>query len=60
MNMSRVHGQAKRLLTVHGDKAEAAAAQAAAMLAGEGKIEDAAYWRRVQAAISEMRGPHFG
>ena len=58
--MSRVHGLAKRLLTVHGDKAEAAAAQAAITLAGKGKIDDAAHWRRVQVAISEMRGTHFG
>ena len=57
MKLSEVHGMAKNMLTAHGDRAEAEAAQKAVALEGEGKTDEAALWRRVQASISQMRGP---
>ena len=57
MKLSEVHGMAKKMLTAHGDRAGPEAAQKAAALEAEGKTEEASLWRRVQASISEMRGP---
>ena len=46
-----------RALYDHVDKAEAEAARKAAQHEGAGQSEDAAKWRRIEAAIREMRGP---
>lgn len=42
----------------HGDRAELEAAQKAAECERQGQKEQAVDWRRIQAAIKEMRGPH--
>ena len=58
MNMNEIHDYARRLLGTHGDKAEAEAAQRAADFEKQGEKQEAKDWRRIQAAISSMRGPH--
>jgi hypothetical protein len=58
MEMNKVHVFARSLLSTHGDKAELAAAQRAAECDRQGEKDQALKWRRFQAAIAEMRGPH--
>ena len=53
-----VQDYARRLLEAHGDKAVAEAAQKARALEDQGKREDAEPWRRIEAALKEMLGPH--
>lgn len=57
MDMNEIHDYARRLLEAHGDKAEAEAAQKAAECDQKGEKSQANDWRRIQAAISQMRGP---
>jgi hypothetical protein len=57
MEMNKVHVFARSLLSTHGDKAELAAAQRAAECDRHGEKDQALEWRRIQAAIAEMRGP---
>lgn len=49
---------ARQLFQAHGPKAAAEAAQKARKLEDEGKAEEATTWRRIEAAIREMLGPH--
>jgi hypothetical protein len=49
---------ARQLLEAHGDKAVAEAAQKACALEKQGDNEEAETWRRVEAALKQMRGPH--
>ncbi|MCP4317488.1 MAG: hypothetical protein GY789_16100 [Hyphomicrobiales bacterium] len=58
MKATKIVEHARQLLEAHGDKAEAEAAHKANELDAQGKSEDAANWRRVRAAIHEMRPPH--
>ncbi|MGD9069685.1 MAG: hypothetical protein PVJ46_10480 [Methyloceanibacter sp.] len=58
MNMNEIHDYARRFLGTHGAKAEAEAAQRAADFEKQGDKSQAEDWRRIQAAISSMRGPH--
>lgn len=58
MDMSEIHDYARRLLSAHGDKAELEAAQKAVEYEQLRETVQAEDWRRIQAAISEMRGPH--
>ncbi|TCP61609.1 hypothetical protein EV663_10460 [Rhodovulum bhavnagarense] len=60
MESSKVMEYARALFDAHGDKAEAEAAQKAAALESEGQAEAAETWRKVQAAIQQMRAPHQG
>jgi hypothetical protein len=53
-----IHDYARQLLEAHGDKAVAEAAQRACMLERQGKSEQADTWRRVEAALKLIRGPH--
>ena len=53
-----VQDYARRLFEAHGDKAVAEAAQKARALEEQGKREDAEPWRRIEAALKEMLGPH--
>lgn len=57
MELAKVMEYARSLFEAHGDKAEAEAAQKAAGLEAEGKTEEAETWRRIQAAVKEMRAP---
>ena len=58
MNMNEIHDYARRFVGTHGEKAEAEAAQKAAECEKAGDRSQAEDWRRIQAAIKEMRGPH--
>ena len=53
-----IHDYARQLLEAHGDKAVAEAAQKACMLESQGESEQAETWRRVEAALKLIRGPH--
>jgi hypothetical protein len=58
MEMKEVHDYARRLVGVHGDKAAVEAAQRATDCDRQGDKNQARDWRRIEAAIKEMRGPH--
>ena len=53
-----IQDYARQLLEAHGNKAVAEAAQKALALEEQGKLEDAESWRRVEAALKLMIGPH--
>ena len=58
MDMNEVHDYARRFLGTHGEKAEVEAALKIAECEKAGDKPQADDWRRIQAAIKEMRGPH--
>jgi hypothetical protein len=53
-----VQEYARQLLEAHGDRAVVEAAQKARQLEQEGAAEEARTWRRIEAALLQMRGPH--
>ena len=53
-----VHDIARRLFEAHGAAALSEAAQKAHACEKAGDQEQAGHWRRVEAAIREMHGPH--
>lgn len=57
MNAADISAVAHHLLETHGAKAMAEAAQKAASFEDAGNKEQAKFWRRVEAVVSEMRGP---
>jgi len=57
MNTSDVSTVARHLFDTHGAKAIAEAAQKAAAFEKAGDAEQAKFWRRVENALLEMRGP---
>jgi hypothetical protein len=57
MDTNAIHDYARRLVGAHGDKAELEAAQMAANCERQGDKGQAQDWRKIQAAIKEMRGP---
>jgi hypothetical protein len=58
MDMNEIHDYARRLMGTHGDKAVAEAAQKVVECEKLGDRSQAEDWRRIQAVIEEMRGPH--
>jgi hypothetical protein len=63
MDSNAIHDYARRFVGAHGDKAELAATQKAATQKAaecerQGQKDQAGDWRRIQAAIKEMRGTH--
>ncbi|MFW2390876.1 MAG: hypothetical protein ACTSRM_02360 [Alphaproteobacteria bacterium] len=58
MDMNEVHDYARRFLGTHGEKAEAEAAHKVVACEKAGDTSQAEDWRRIQAAIKQMRGPH--
>jgi hypothetical protein len=58
MDMNEIHDYARRFLGTHGDKAAAEAAQKVVECEKMGEKTQAEDWRRIQAAIQQMRGPH--
>ena len=58
MQMSEIHDYARQLLSLHGDKARAVAAQKALESEKRGEHQEAEDWRRIRDALAEMRGPH--
>ena len=53
-----VHEVARRLFDAHGSSAISEAAQKAMACEKTGDQAQASQWRRVEAALKEMRGPH--
>lgn len=49
---------ARQLFEAHGAKAIAEAAQRASAFEEKGEKEEAKIWRRIEAALKEMAGPH--
>lgn len=58
MDMNEIHDYARRFIGAHGDKAAIEAAQRAAECEKSGDNVQAEDWRRIEAVIKEMRGPH--
>jgi hypothetical protein len=58
MNQSDIHDYARQLLEAHGGPAVAEAAHRACSLEEQGEAEQARVWRRIEAALKQMRGPH--
>jgi hypothetical protein len=60
MHATQIQDYARRLLEAHGDKAPVEAAQKAAAFEKAGDKEQAETWRRVEAALTLMRGARQG
>ena len=58
MQATHIVEHARQLLAAHGDKAEVEAAQKASERQAEGKTDEAEDWRKIRAAIRELRPPH--
>ena len=58
MQATAIQKYARKLLAARGDKALAEAAQKATAYEQQHDIEEAKTWRRIEAALREMRGPH--
>jgi len=58
MDINEIHDYARRFVGAHGDKAAMEAAQRASDCEKQGDKAQAQDWRRIEAAIKEMRGPH--
>jgi hypothetical protein len=58
MNATDISALARHLFETQGAKAILEAAQKAASFEGAGDKEQANTWRRVEAVLWEMRGPH--
>ena len=58
MTVSEIRDYSRRLFGIHGDTAELEAAQRAVACERQGQRDQARDWRRIQAALKEMRGPH--
>jgi hypothetical protein len=56
--MTEIRDYTRRFYGAHGEKAELEAAQKAAACERRGSAIRPATWRRIQAALKEMRGPH--
>lgn len=57
MNTADVSAVARHLFEAHGAKAIAEAARKAASFEDAGDQEQARFWRRVETALFEIRGP---
>jgi Ala-tRNA(Pro) deacylase len=58
MRETEIHEYAWRLLEAHGDKAIAEVAQRACACEEQNRAQEAENWRRVEAALKVMHGPH--
>ncbi|KAB2941412.1 MAG: hypothetical protein K8F92_20760 [Hyphomicrobium sp.] len=58
MHVIEIQEHARKLRDAHGDQAIAEAAQRAHALEQQGDAEQAETWRRIEAALREMQGPH--
>jgi len=58
MPESDLHDYARQLWDLHGPKAIAEAAQKASDFEKKGENEQAQNWRRIEAMLLQMRGPH--
>jgi hypothetical protein len=57
MQATEIHAHARKLLEAHGSKAIAEAARKAAELESNGDRTQAETWRRIEAALHNLRGP---
>mgnify|MGYP001196742604 CR=1 FL=1 len=57
MLATEIQAHARKLIEAHGDKAVAEAAQKARSFEEEGAAEQAATWRRIEAAMLRLQGP---
>jgi hypothetical protein len=60
MSEMQVHDYARQMLDARGDKALAEAAYRAQTCESDGHGEEANIWRKIEAALKLMRGPHQG
>jgi len=58
MKAMEIHDVARRLFDAHGGAAVAEAAQKATSFEKQNDKEQADIWRRIEAVLKEMRGPH--
>ncbi len=58
MNTIEIQEHARKLKDAHGDKAILEAAEKARRLEEAGDKEQAENWRRIEAALMQLRGPH--
>ena len=58
MQEIEVYDYARTLLDAHGAQAVVEAAQRAQAFERQGKKEEAETWRRIEAILKQMRGPH--
>lgn len=58
MQTTQVAQYARQLLDAHGDRAEVEAARKVQEAESRGARDEAENWRRVRAAIHELRPPH--
>ena len=58
MNTIEIQEHARKLKDAHGDKAILEAAEKARELEEAGDREQAENWRRIEAALMRLRGPH--
>jgi hypothetical protein len=57
MQAMEIQEHARKLREAHGDKAALEAAQKARAFEQQGNSEQAATWRRIEAALRELQGP---
>jgi len=60
MQVTQIHAHARQLLDAHGSKAIVEAARKATELENNGDRAQAEIWRRIEAALRHLRGPHQG
>jgi hypothetical protein len=58
MQATDVQDYARQLLEAHGFQAIAEAARKASAFEQQGDNQEAEIWRRIEAALLQMRGPH--
>lgn len=57
MHATEIQTHARKLYDTLGDKALVEAAQKARTFESDGRMDDAATWRRIEAALRLMQGP---
>lgn len=58
MQATVIEEHARKLLAAHGTKAIAEAARKAKTFEEQNDVEQSKTWRRIEAALREMQGPH--
>jgi hypothetical protein len=58
MHAIEIQDHARKLMEAHGAAAIAEAAQKARSYEEQGNKDEAQTWRRIEAALREMQGPH--
>ena len=59
MDAIKIHELARRFYKAHGSAAVAEAAQKAVLCEKENDQDQAQIWRRIEKALTEMKGPRF-